>query len=377
MKKILIFARDPGGVNTIIPLIPVLKKHGFSLLVYGKDVALKKFQDSGIFCKNILAEIADITSDTIHSFFKEKMVDLVLTGTSADDMVEKFLWQSAEELNIPSMAILDQWINYGLRFSKYGVSELDKFNLDKELVYLPTRICVMDSLAKAEAMEEGIEEKRLVITGQPYFETVLKNGKRSRESVNSREKYGFKNSETVVGFVSEPISETYNETDLSTHYWGYTERTVFKTFLDSLEEMARDEQIHEPIIYIKHHPKEKTGNFNDIIRDNRHYCKIVTQQDGTVWDFLNTVDIVVGMSSMLLLEAALLEKKVMSLQPGLCKKDPFVLSRMGAMKTMTEKNEFKGQIEKQLNKKSSLNKFEFIKDPVERIIREIKKLWES
>lgn len=39
MKKILLFSRDPGGANTIVPLVSELSKK-YSVMLFGKDKAL-------------------------------------------------------------------------------------------------------------------------------------------------------------------------------------------------------------------------------------------------------------------------------------------------------------------------------------------------
>jgi len=52
-KKILLFSRDPGGANTIFPLVGPLKKKGYSVLLYGKDIALKIYSDHGLSGLNI------------------------------------------------------------------------------------------------------------------------------------------------------------------------------------------------------------------------------------------------------------------------------------------------------------------------------------
>ena len=41
--KVLLFARDPGGANAVVPLAPILAERGHEVFLYGKDAALKQY----------------------------------------------------------------------------------------------------------------------------------------------------------------------------------------------------------------------------------------------------------------------------------------------------------------------------------------------
>lgn len=131
MKKILLFSRDPGGSNTIIPLVEPLQKRGYEVRLFGKDFALEKYKSSGISGLDIMDYVPSFELDFIQKFINKEKPDFIITGTSADDFTEKYIWKSAGKLNIPLLAIMDQWVNYGVRFSNYGVSQLDDYNKDK------------------------------------------------------------------------------------------------------------------------------------------------------------------------------------------------------------------------------------------------------
>ena len=373
MCKILIFSRDPGGANTVIPLIKPLINEGYEILLYGKDTALNKYSSNGLNALNIMDEIDNVSMEDIKQFLIEKTPGLIITGTSADDLTEKFLWSSARQLNIPSFAILDQWINYGLRFSQYGVAELEKFNINPRLEYLPAKIMVMDEMARREAVDEGIDKDLLVITGQPHFESLLQKASAVEDKSAVRKKYLTGDNEKIFLFVSEPISETYRENDNSKHFWGYTERTVFALTLQAIESVSDDLKEKFTVI-IRPHPKENINNFNDVIQSYNKQCKIIIDKESDSIDLMNAADLIIGMSSMFLIEAAVLGKKILSVQTGLCRKDPFVLSRMGVVESITDKVLLKRSIVEVIGNEGSKIKFDFIKNPVENIINEVKKL---
>lgn len=169
MKKVLVFSRDPGGANAVIPLVRALVENGYKVALFGKDMALNKYEKAGLLSINIMNHIQDITASAMLEFLRFQVPDVVITGTSADDMTEKLLWKAAERCGIPSMAILDQWMNYGIRFSKYSVAEIEQYYEQKNHEYLPSKILVMDALAKTMAVEDGLDASRISCSGTSSF----------------------------------------------------------------------------------------------------------------------------------------------------------------------------------------------------------------
>ena len=108
---------------------------GQEVSLYGKDVALSRFKNYQLDPINIKDEINKISVDDLTSFLKRISPDVVITGTGADDMTEKLIWKSCKALRIKSYAILDQWVNYGIRFSRWGVDEIEVFEIEKKLIF--------------------------------------------------------------------------------------------------------------------------------------------------------------------------------------------------------------------------------------------------
>ena len=107
-KTILLFSRDPGGANTVVPLVPALREKGYSVKLFGKDMALKKYSNAGLEGVDISTLLNKVNPAEVESFLCAEKADFLITGTSASDPVEKYLWKAAEKLNVPSFAILDQ-----------------------------------------------------------------------------------------------------------------------------------------------------------------------------------------------------------------------------------------------------------------------------
>ncbi|MEO6923277.1 MAG: hypothetical protein ABI142_05580, partial [Bryocella sp.] len=93
MSRVLIVSRDPGGANTVIPLVKPLLAKGHEVVLYGKDVALAKYQQAGLKGLDISAILPGaVTEEALRGFLVGLDPDVVITGTSADDFTEKYLW---------------------------------------------------------------------------------------------------------------------------------------------------------------------------------------------------------------------------------------------------------------------------------------------
>ena len=92
MNKIMVLSRDPGGANTVIPVIPKLISCGFDVAVYGKDTSLDKYKKSCISAKDITDILPIVELKEMIDFVKKEAPSLVLTGTSANDRVEMLLY---------------------------------------------------------------------------------------------------------------------------------------------------------------------------------------------------------------------------------------------------------------------------------------------
>jgi len=82
--------------------------------------------------------------------------DLVFTGTSFGDSIEKRIISAAKAENIPTISIVDFWTDYIPSFSD---SEKRNFK------YLPDYILAVDEIMKKEMVAEGFPKDKIFITG--------------------------------------------------------------------------------------------------------------------------------------------------------------------------------------------------------------------
>tara|TARA_B100000315_G_scaffold184167_1_gene173156 strand:+ start:6478 stop:7617 length:1140 start_codon:yes stop_codon:yes gene_type:complete len=372
-KKIFLFSRDPGGANTVIPLVKPLKEKGYIVRLFGKDAALEKYLKADLSGFNIANFVKNIDIEYIKKFLINEQPDFIITDTSLD-FIERYLWKAAEDLKIPSFAILDQWVNYGIRFSKYNPSETNEYNKDKTYPYLPSKILVMDDFAKQEAIKEGLPPDRITVAGQPHFETLLKKKLSLQKSRNLREELCINQSDFLITFASEPVSKDYQQSGDSGHYWGFTEKTIFKELFNGINEISFKYNKNISII-IKLHPREDIDNYSNMVsplKRNKITLNVIKKTNPT--DLILSSDLICGMSSIFLIESIVLGKPTISIQIGLNKENPFILDRRDILKSIVDQKTLIKQLESIIIKNNYPSyKFDFIKNPVNNILLQMEK----
>jgi len=368
-KNFFLFSCEPGGSNCIVPLVNPLKARGFNVSLFGKDMALEKYINAGLPGLNLINFTNSTDIKNIEMFLEKENPDFIITGTSGNDFTERFIWKSAENLGINSFAIIDQWINYGIRFSKYGLSEITAYKNDKTHPYIPTKILLMDKYAKKEAIEDGLPPSRLIITGNPYFENLLDNiEKITIEKIKKlRHTLGIEEHDFLITYASEPVSNDYNS-----NYWGFTEKTIFREIREVLYETCNE--LNKKIkLIIRPHPREPVDNHSEFISEY-HNISIIVDKSINPYELIMASNLIFGMSSMFLIEAVILNKPVLSIMIGLKRENPFILHRRKIVKSILDKKTLLNQL-KSIIIGHEIPKYNFnmIKNPINNIISEMEK----
>lgn len=107
-----------------------------------------------------LAAVAS-TDDDVGPLVAQSSAMLISAGR--DRLMESHALRQARIGNIPSLQFVDTWYNYRLRFLR-----------GDELV-MADRVMVIDSVALADAVAEGLPREKLLVAGQPAWERVSSN----------------------------------------------------------------------------------------------------------------------------------------------------------------------------------------------------------
>ena len=298
MAKLLFYAHDPGGANAIKPLIEPLKQRPNEIYVFGAGPALKILPD--------ITEFKDNTDDLITKI----KPDFVITGTSSANITEKKLRKSAKINNIQSMAILDAWINYN-RFTPYSCKDLSINKKYGELDYLPDYVIVMDDYAKEQMIKEGVPENVIYPLGNPHFKFIkdnfenLKTEDLRKNLLNGKEK--------LILWASECYIEDYGHG---------MELECLKDIVDIIPKNFQ--------LIVKPHPREKENKFDE-------FKNIKIVRDKTSAELIKCADLVISMTSMVLIESIIARKPSLSYQKNETDKNKFILTKMNAIPFINDK----------------------------------------
>lgn len=335
MSRFLFFARDPAGANVIIPVIELLKNSSKnSISVYAKDYAINRLINEGIRCINIRECLGEITRYNIIHFLEQVKPDIIITGTSLDDYTERYIWQAANVLGIKSYAILDQWILPGIRFSEYGYKGIEEYKKNKNHVYLPHKILIMDDIVERMLLDDGIDASMLSIVGQPHFDVI-------KEKYDRAVKISFPKDYYNVLYASEPKTD-----DGEVEYLGYSERSIFEDYYNALRKISTNYNVKINII-IRPHPRENRDYWNKIVlKKNKKNINLFVDECHDSFELMKSVDLVCGMSSMFLVEAAICKVPFISCLIGLKQESPFVFDRINVYNSCRSKEELEIRLQR-------------------------------
>ena len=328
MKNILVSSTDPGGTDALIPVIIELKKH-VNVIIIGAPDIISRYENTGLECLNIDSLLTEVTVDSLRALIRSMNINAVLTEAGGYSFKERFLWVAAKTENIPSYVILDNWVNYGLRFSNYTINDSEKFIVDPVIKYLPDYIFAMDSFAKNEMINEGIPEGTIIVSGQPFYQKKCCELKHISESdiKDYRSSVGCAENMQLVLYAPDDICGAYNEEEVGL-YWGYNEYTILEELINVIDDIDPDGT--SIVLVNRPHPKNKSDFWS---KAKRKGGKAVIRDSKTSLDLaIMSADIIVGMFSSFLILAKMVGKQIISAQIGLKRENPFVLCRKGEIK---------------------------------------------
>lgn len=316
--RVLFVAGDPGGAYALVPVIRELiftKLYDIEVLGYYQGTKVfRQFFESAIEL-SVISKHEDV-------FARLSMLepDIVVTASSSNhyDLEKQFI-AIAKEKGMKTLTVLDFWSNYRLRFS----------NEKGELQYLPDKIAVIDDLAYREMCAEGFPEDRLVITGQPAFDTYLESRQEvtASEIKRMREKL-FADEDKVVLFLSQPFAELFGRDRSNPRYPGYAQQDAFDALFQTLKGLAVKNHCRIGI-GVAPHLRERTAWWEE------YGSEIVPILPGKYDQFSQvalTADVITGMTSTRLVNASILGILTVSLQLGVFDHHRFDMERFGISK---------------------------------------------
>lgn len=276
--KIIFAAQDPGGFEAIAPVIKNLQKDdNFELIVVLKNQS----------CDFAIKEGIKYTDANVLSL-EEFNPDFIFTATSAGPSIEKEIIKMAKIKKIPVISIVDYGSNYKKRFGE-------------KLEYLPDYVLAIDEEMKNGMKAEGIPESKIFITGSPRFDRFSENK-------------ALQDGKNLIVFYSQPFSEQSNK--------DFNEIKIFEDVVGVLEKIYPEKEI-----IVKFHPKEENHDkFNKIIKKSK--LKIKIEEKLKTDDLSKKAGLIIGINSVALFDAVLMQKRVLSYQPSQKKEKDTLISNV-------------------------------------------------
>ncbi len=317
MATILCAAWFPGSANSIAPAIKRLREDGHRVVVIADKQAKDKFiKDAIDFATIEDFGVPDVSAASMREIIGRVLPNLVFVGATMQTQgnklaIEQQLTLAARAAGIRTIAVLDMWGEYVERFSDIYTNERFK--------YLPDIICIPDGYARQEMEGLGFDPCHLVVTGNPGFDVLVRRRLTYTDADRRawRQARGIQDAATLIIYASQPI-DAHEEFD-----YGFDQYDVLDELCDAIQ--AQDASI---VLLIKVHPREDADKMRDHAKGKSF--DVLIDQIGDPRDIILASDLVVAPFSTMLIEACILGRPAISLQPGLKKEDFLVTNRIGA-----------------------------------------------
>ena len=260
------FAHDSGGALMLAAAAPCLEARGHDVRYIGVGPAIAAWQNAGL---------AVVRGD-IDVMEAEFGADVIVTGTGFSSH-ERDMWTHARRAGVPTLAVVDAWTNMARRFTS------------ENGFVVPDAIGVLDETVRSELEAYPWWNRETYVIGQAHLQVQT-----ARLTKDRAER---KPADGPLVFFSEPVLEDFGGSR------GFNQFRVFEAF------MARAEGSEGQDILVKPHPREDAARWQSFVDDR------VSLTDRLASDLLVSARGVVGMTTMVLIEAHLLGIPILSLQP--------------------------------------------------------------
>ncbi len=298
---LLIYVEDPGAANIVADLPSRLRDRRVRLVAGGQ--AVERLAASGTPFETWPPGLSP------GELVREARPRIVVTGTAENpDQPGLALVAEAHRAGIVTAGLVDAPMNAPHRFRGRGESGL---------AFAPRWILVPDGTTRRNFVALGHPEDRVVVCGNPHFDAIRRSRaameREGREEVRRRLLPAAPADRPVVLFAAE-LSGGLNPLQYrrSADYTlegrgvqdGRTE-IVMEEFLDAARLLSR-----RPWHVLRIHPKNVPGDFQSYLRDFDGIS-----QGGSSLEWIFAADLVVGMTSTLLVEALVMGRPVLSIVP--------------------------------------------------------------
>ena len=294
---VLFFIEDPGAINFLKDLPGIFIKNNINFKIICHGVAKDFFKNhENVYCSNFL---------DANEIIESLNPSILIMGTSENPYSFAFdLTEAARQQSIYTISVIDMLCNAKNRF---------KGKTSDPLYYATDELFVADLKTKNEYVRLGFNQKNILITGNPIYEFALNlqnksNTMKLNSTINVSEKF-------KILFISEGQDKLNLDATRKNINYKFNGRgqSDFRTII-VMEELidALNRNNINAHTSLRVHPNSTLDNFQPIAKE---FDEISCEKD-PYKDVMNS-DLIVGICSMLLLEASLLGKPTLSIMPDI------------------------------------------------------------
>jgi hypothetical protein len=326
---VLILVEDPGAANFVGPLHRALAGRGWQSTLMTLGTATDFLGQHGI--TSIKVEASETAAQLLARFQPR----LVLVGTCENlDSIGLELLFAARRSGIVTVGAVDSATNADFGFRGRTCTPL---------AYAPDWLLLPDQFTRDKFVALGYPPHRIFTCGHPHYDRVRAVGeqlaRRGRADLRRGLFPSARDNQPVVVFLTEISSgcdpaQFRRSPDYSlTGRGGSVDRTaiVLEEFLDAARVLEPP-----PHLVLRLHPKEKPHDYQAY---SGEFHQFSNKESGL--EVVYAADLVVGMSSMLIMEAALLGRPTLAILPRLREKEWLPSIRMGITPCVTTRDELR------------------------------------
>ena len=333
MALIRFAARDPGGANVVAGFLSqCLPDAPFDYDVWTLPQATQVFERIGIETREFPDGIAE---NELAVHWDQCPADILITGTSHYYQFEPILWKIARGRGCTSMALNDGWMNLDRRFAEGR----------------PDCVGAVDAGQAEELLAVGFSPEQIVATGHPFLSPLAARRDEILTSEAPASVDGVGGAVEVL-FVSEGVSR---DVSLGVNQsYGFAEFDSFALLHRAAAMVVRNGT--NVCLAVKFHPYEDPTGFLKRLSELEavHGLTVLPlEREEKPYPWILWADLVVGISTILLIEAMILGKPVISSQPGLIRDETFIPSRLGCAKTLTDSTDGEIQLARLIQEPSA------------------------
>ncbi|MFN8657722.1 MAG: hypothetical protein U0105_15390 [Candidatus Obscuribacterales bacterium] len=324
---VLIFVEDPGAANFLAPLPAALTKLGVSSTLLAMGLSVHHLRARS-------AEFVDLTSSNQEAaqLIARYAPSVIVAGTAENKQTLAFdLFRQARTARIPTVGVVDMVVNADCRFRGEGESAFAN---------APEYIMVPDDDTRRAFASLGFAPDRLVVTGYPQFDFVREKLQEAPEQSDvSTSEYP-----AEIVFVAEPESKLNPALSTRNANYGFKGRgqSDFRTHIILEELIAALQKTQLPArLIVRLHPKNSLEQFTDYRTDVAEFS-----HGGDPLAAFQAADLVVGITSMALQEAAWLGKRTLAVLPESTDKEKLAAISSGLTPAVFSPGELRDALEK-------------------------------